>query len=148
MSGRTVVAESSAIAIGFSFQAQLDNTHILTAQTHVPADATTGEINERLDRIAEALDRIQVRYELKETERQLKIKQRTQALAKEARFRAEQLIQDRSANSDRRGPHRPSAQEQAEKTNFETTYARVESEIASDLERIAEYRKTLNGAGV
>jgi len=146
MSGRTVNAEPSAIAIGWSFQAQLDERRILTAQTHVPVDASVEQINATLDKIAYCLDRMQARYRLPLLEKEIK---RGSLIRDEAVRQAARVDEQAKARWDpnRRTPFKLSQTEESEKRNFQSTVDRHNMEL-NDLEKESgECRAMLNGAG-
>jgi IMP cyclohydrolase len=146
MSGKTVTAEPSAIAIGWSMQCQIDDRRVLTAQTHVPADSDAHAIRDALTKVFDAMDFVQARYRLPILEKEI---------ASETHFRDEALKQadliekrgrEQHAVSGRKAEYRLSAQDQAQKNNFETTVKRHEMILADKAEEAATIRKMLNGS--
>lgn len=144
---RTVVADTAAVALGFSFQVQFEDRRIMTAQTHVPQDADPAQINAVLDKLADAVDRIEARYRERQLARQLVQETRLRREAAEQADRIEQKAKDGYADNPRRGPYKMSQTEQAAKDNLEKTMARHDLIIGDVQEELAECRGKLNGAG-
>jgi paraquat-inducible protein B len=147
MSGKIAIAEPSAIAIGWSFQTQIDERRILTAQTHVPADADPEQISRALDKIADQLDRMEARYRARQLERQLVQEKRLREEATKAIDRVEKKAQEQYAANPRRAPMKLSQTEESAKQNLESTISRHDL-IIGDVERdLSDCRRMLNGAG-
>lgn len=148
MAGTTVTAEPSAVALGISFQLQMEN-RILAMQSHLPVDADAATINAFLDKITKAADRIEAVYAINNLRKQVDMekKAREMTIAQKAKLdaRHNNNLQIASTNG-RRQPLKLSAQEEAAKNTLETNLAAHGARLEAWEQQIAELQDRINGA--
>lgn len=143
----TAKVEPSAIALGWSFQAQIDRDHILTAQTHVPLDASPTQINAALDKMADAMDRIKARYRKIELEQVIAGRQTMLESAKKDMDILDDKMREDHARSGRRGEFQLTSKQQADRNNFKSTIDRMQMEMTDAQAELEACRRMLNGSG-
>lgn len=132
-------------ALGFSIQTAISEGRQIVVQTHLPADATTGQIDEMLDRVAASLDRQGTKYAIEALERDLQQhRDRLEAVKVDFQGVEKRDAEARAAynaNPNRRGEYKEPAQNKQTRAQALALQARYEDEIKKREIELEKLRK-------
>lgn len=143
-------------AIGLSIQHQVGEDRSIVFQGFVPADCTSAEMNDLLDKSFKASERQKARVEMPKLRKRLVHLEKVHKRVAEDMFRldaeaaeADARAQQSALASGRRNPTKSAQQasheqkNRADRLNAETTYKRHEEDISDLKAEIAELEKTI-----
>ncbi|MDE2471876.1 MAG: hypothetical protein KGL35_24910 [Bradyrhizobium sp.] len=135
--------EAKGIAVAISVTTQISQSRSIVMQTYIDRDADLSEHHLLLDKLCKVSGRQEAKSQLEESELNLALEEKQFGQLKEDYVAIEERSQAAWDASRKKGEHRLSPQEQAQKTTAQTNIRRFQDAIAKRKADIAKLKATI-----